>query len=176
MTAGGQQRRQRGARAVDVVGAPSSEPLPVALLLVEQPRPTSAQPRRVVSRLAGEELDDVGGDVGRRWIDHFAEVEEGQPAAKLPRVVRVERAPPAASALHPLQPLPRPPAGGADAGDVVGRGVQWLVETQRPDGTWDEPLFTGVGFPGDFYINYHLYRQVFPVSALGRYVSERTVR
>ncbi len=32
------------------------------------------------------------------------------------------------------------------------------------------PEFTGTGFPGDFYINYHLYRQVFPVMALGRYV------
>jgi squalene-hopene/tetraprenyl-beta-curcumene cyclase len=61
-------------------------------------------------------------------------------------------------------------------GDVVERGVRWLVENQRADGTWDEPLFTGVGFPGDFYINYHLYRQVFPVSALGRYVTERAGR
>jgi squalene-hopene/tetraprenyl-beta-curcumene cyclase len=50
------------------------------------------------------------------------------------------------------------------------RGVQWLVRTQRPDGSWDEPEFTGTGFPGDFYINYHLYRQVFPISALGRYL------
>ena len=49
------------------------------------------------------------------------------------------------------------------------RGVAWLVDTQRADGTWDEPQFTGTGFPGDFYINYHLYRLVFPVSALGRY-------
>ena len=40
--------------------------------------------------------------------------------------------------------------------------------TQRADGTWDEPWYTGTGFPGDFYINYHLYRQVFPVMALGR--------
>ena len=28
--------------------------------------------------------------------------------------------------------------------------------------------FTGTGFPGDFYLNYHLYRDVFPVMALGR--------
>jgi squalene-hopene/tetraprenyl-beta-curcumene cyclase len=51
------------------------------------------------------------------------------------------------------------------------RAVTWLVEHQRADGTWDEPSFTGVGFPGDFYINYHLYRLVFPVTALGRYLS-----
>ena len=54
---------------------------------------------------------------------------------------------------------------------AVDRGVRWLAETQRPDGTWDEPLFTGTGFPGDFYINYHLYRLVFPISALGRYLA-----
>jgi squalene-hopene/tetraprenyl-beta-curcumene cyclase len=51
---------------------------------------------------------------------------------------------------------------------AVDRGVGWLVDTQRPDGTWDEPYHTGTGFPGDFYINYHLYRLVFPVMALGR--------
>jgi squalene-hopene/tetraprenyl-beta-curcumene cyclase len=52
--------------------------------------------------------------------------------------------------------------------DAVARGVRWLVESQRPDGTWDEPWHTGTGFPGDFYINYHLYRLVFPIMALGR--------
>jgi squalene-hopene/tetraprenyl-beta-curcumene cyclase len=61
-------------------------------------------------------------------------------------------------------------AGGEDALDSAKRGVAWLAATQRPDGGWDEPEFTGTGFPGDFYINYHLYRLVFPISALGRYV------
>jgi len=61
-------------------------------------------------------------------------------------------------------------AGGDDAMASAGRGAAWLAATQRPDGTWDEPQFTGTGFPGDFYINYHLYRLVFPVSALGRYL------
>ncbi len=55
----------------------------------------------------------------------------------------------------------------------LDRGVAYLVATQRDDGTWDEPWFTGTGFPGDFYINYHLYRLVFPLMALGRYVMGR---
>lgn len=56
-------------------------------------------------------------------------------------------------------------------GEPTRRGVAWLVEHQRSNGSWDEPFFTGTGFPGDFYINYHLYRLVFPVMALGRYVA-----
>jgi squalene-hopene/tetraprenyl-beta-curcumene cyclase len=59
-----------------------------------------------------------------------------------------------------------------DRSQSLHRGARWLAETQRPDGTWDEPQFTGTGFPGDFYINYHLYRLVFPVMALGRYQQE----
>ena len=46
--------------------------------------------------------------------------------------------------------------------------MRWLADTQLEDGSWDEPQYTGTGFPGHFYINYHLYRQVFPVMALGR--------
>jgi len=55
--------------------------------------------------------------------------------------------------------------------DAVARGVDWLVRTQRIDGGWDEDLYTGTGFPGDFYINYEMYRVVFPLSALGRYLA-----
>ena len=53
---------------------------------------------------------------------------------------------------------------------AMARGVAWLVEQQRPDGSWDEPEYTGTGFPGDFYVNYGLYRHVFPLMALGRWV------
>jgi len=56
----------------------------------------------------------------------------------------------------------------------IERGIAYLSETQREDGSWDEDKFTGTGFPGDFYINYHLYRIVFPVMALGRYVHQHS--
>ncbi|MFI9082083.1 squalene--hopene cyclase [Streptomyces sioyaensis] len=61
-------------------------------------------------------------------------------------------------------------AAGERDGEAVRRGVRWLAATQREDGSWDEPYFTGTGFPWDFSINYHLYRQVFPLTALGRYL------
>ncbi len=84
------------------------------------------------------------------------------------------------------------------AGDLdcngIERGVAYLARTQRADGTWDEPYFTGTGFPGyrqgeppkqmpkpgesgfqgldmpgGFMINYHMYRNYWPLMALGRY-------
>jgi squalene-hopene/tetraprenyl-beta-curcumene cyclase len=64
-------------------------------------------------------------------------------------------------------------AAGRDDGEPARLGVTWLVDHQTSDGTWQEPQYTGTGFPGDFYINYHLYRHVFPVMALGRYLEAR---
>jgi squalene-hopene/tetraprenyl-beta-curcumene cyclase len=61
-------------------------------------------------------------------------------------------------------------AAGERDSAAVERGIRWLAQTQREDGTWDEPQYTGTGFPRDFYINYHLYRLAFPITALGRYV------
>lgn len=58
-----------------------------------------------------------------------------------------------------------------ERGTAVQAGVRWLLARQRPDGTWDEPEFTGTGFPGDFSIRYHLYRHVFPLTALHRYLA-----
>jgi squalene-hopene/tetraprenyl-beta-curcumene cyclase len=63
------------------------------------------------------------------------------------------------------------------AGEIDHRatkaGIEYLIRTQEKDGSWDEPYFTGTGFPPDFMIRYHLYRDVFPVMALGRYRNAR---
>jgi squalene-hopene/tetraprenyl-beta-curcumene cyclase len=76
----------------------------------------------------------------------------------------------------------------------VREGLAYLTSTQRADGTWDEPYYTGTGFPGygfgaridfrdpqtrsriaqgtelqrGFMINYNLYRHYFPLMAMGR--------
>ncbi|MET9567498.1 squalene--hopene cyclase [Streptomyces tauricus] len=65
-------------------------------------------------------------------------------------------------------------AAGERESEAVERGVGWLVQAQHEDGTWEEPHFTGTGFPGDYSIRYHLYRQVFPLMALGRYLHQET--
>jgi squalene-hopene/tetraprenyl-beta-curcumene cyclase len=59
-------------------------------------------------------------------------------------------------------------AGDYDS-DNVKMGIEYLLGKQNANGSWPEPEFTGTGFPGHFYINYHQYRNQFPLTALGRY-------
>ena len=79
--------------------------------------------------------------------------------------------------------------------EAAQKGLLYLTKTQQKDGTWDEPYFTGTGFPGygvgerprsltnkgenhyqgldmpaGFMINYHLYRNYWPLLAMGRYL------
>ena len=58
--------------------------------------------------------------------------------------------------------------------DSVARGVAYLLRTQKKDGSWDEPVFTGTGFPRVFYLKYHMYRQYFPLLALTTYAKVLT--
>jgi squalene-hopene/tetraprenyl-beta-curcumene cyclase len=53
--------------------------------------------------------------------------------------------------------------------DSVARGIAYLLRTQQKDGAWDEPQYTGTGFPRVFYLKYHMYRQYFPLLALTTY-------
>jgi squalene-hopene/tetraprenyl-beta-curcumene cyclase len=59
-------------------------------------------------------------------------------------------------------------AEGVDS-DAVRSGVEWLIENQQPDGTWEENLHTGTGFPNVFYLSYDMYRNYFPLLALATY-------
>jgi squalene-hopene/tetraprenyl-beta-curcumene cyclase len=53
----------------------------------------------------------------------------------------------------------------------VEKGVEYLVSTQNPDGSWSETLITGTGFPRVFYLKYDMYRNNWPLMALARYAS-----
>jgi squalene-hopene/tetraprenyl-beta-curcumene cyclase len=48
------------------------------------------------------------------------------------------------------------------------RAANYLLDHQNEDGSWDEELWTGTGFPRVFYLKYHLYRISFPLYALAR--------
>ncbi len=64
-------------------------------------------------------------------------------------------------------------AGGDTTSNSLHKGIEYLIETQRKDGGWDEKLSTGTGFPGVFYLKYHYYRHSFPVLALSDYLRTR---
>jgi squalene-hopene/tetraprenyl-beta-curcumene cyclase len=46
------------------------------------------------------------------------------------------------------------------------RGIEYLIRTQNPDGSWTEDETTGTGFPKVFYLKYDMYRNAWPL--LGR--------
>jgi squalene-hopene/tetraprenyl-beta-curcumene cyclase len=58
--------------------------------------------------------------------------------------------------------------------ESIEKGIQYLLNNQKEDGTWDEEEFTGTGFPQVFYLRYHMYKSYFPLLALGKY--RNTVR
>jgi squalene-hopene/tetraprenyl-beta-curcumene cyclase len=63
-------------------------------------------------------------------------------------------------------------AAGDTRSESIQRGILYLLETQRPDGHWDEDQYTGTGFPRVFYLAYHLYRDYFPLIALSTYARD----
>ncbi len=62
-------------------------------------------------------------------------------------------------------------AAGRTSGVVVERGIEHLLRTQRADGSWEDRLWNGTGFPRVFFLKYHLYAKYFPLWALGVYRS-----
>jgi squalene-hopene/tetraprenyl-beta-curcumene cyclase len=52
-------------------------------------------------------------------------------------------------------------------------GVDYLLSTQKADGSWIEPEVTGTGFPRVFYLRYDMYRNNFPLLALATFRKAR---
>ncbi|MBI4560712.1 MAG: squalene--hopene cyclase, partial [Candidatus Rokubacteria bacterium] len=53
-------------------------------------------------------------------------------------------------------------AGGRSSGPAAERGIRYLLESQRADGSWEDGYWNGAGFPRVFYLKYHLYAKYFP--------------
>ncbi len=51
----------------------------------------------------------------------------------------------------------------------IQRGIEYLIHHQNLDGSWTEPETTGTGFPRVFYLKYDMYRNSWPLLALGTY-------
>jgi squalene-hopene/tetraprenyl-beta-curcumene cyclase len=49
------------------------------------------------------------------------------------------------------------------------RGIEYLIRTQNPDGSWSEDEATGTGFPKVFYLKYDMYRNSWPLLALATF-------
>lgn len=62
---------------------------------------------------------------------------------------------------------------GESSSDIVRRGIDYLLDGQREDGSWFDETWTATGFPRVFYLRYHLYATYFPLWALAAY--RRTV-
>jgi squalene-hopene/tetraprenyl-beta-curcumene cyclase len=56
-----------------------------------------------------------------------------------------------------------------DQSDGLRHGIQYLIRNQRHDGSWQDDYWTGTGFPGVFYLKYHLYAIYFPLLALATF-------
>ena len=60
-------------------------------------------------------------------------------------------------------------ATGDTDSEAVRRGVSYLLDTQRSDGSWSDEHWTGTGFPRVFYLRYDYYDDYFPLLALATY-------
>ena len=66
-------------------------------------------------------------------------------------------------------------AAGKTSDPAVMRGIRFLLDRQRADGTWFEPEYTGTGFPLVFYLKYHYYSVYFPLMALSLYAAKQNI-
>jgi len=67
-------------------------------------------------------------------------------------------------------------AGGDLRSESLYNGIDYLIRTQRLDGTWNEDYCTGTGFPRVFYLSYTEYRNTFPLLALATFLNTIAAR
>ncbi|HEX5478648.1 MAG TPA: squalene--hopene cyclase, partial [Dehalococcoidia bacterium] len=125
----------------------------VPALVAAGESPRSPRIRRAVAWLAAHQNPDGG------WGETCASYDEPQ----------TQRGRGESTASQTAWALLALIAAGEERADAARRGVEYLVRTQQSDGQWHEPQFTGTGFPRDFMLKYHLYRNYWPMWALGRY-------
>ncbi|HXE11573.1 MAG TPA: squalene--hopene cyclase [Bryobacteraceae bacterium] len=66
---------------------------------------------------------------------------------------------------------------GSDTRSIsLHKGIEYLIDTQRPDGDWNEKYATGTGFPRVFYLTYADYRNTFPILALSAFAKVKAAR
>lgn len=51
--------------------------------------------------------------------------------------------------------------------EAIIRGFNYLTKNQKEQGCWNENYTTGTGFSGKLYLDYRIYKDVWPLSALG---------
>ena len=114
--------------------------------------PSSPYIRRAVRWLEQRQRDDGGwGEDGASyWPDRRDEAKTSTPSQTAWAVLGLM-------------------AAGEVDGTAVRRGVEYLLNAPREDGSWREDHYNAVGFPRVFYLKYHGYSAYFPVWALARY-------
>jgi len=134
-----------------------------------------------------EDLDSLPVHRALRWLEERQNADGGFGESCASYVDRAQRGRGESTASQTAWGLLALVAGGRARGESARRAAAWLCERQRADGAWDEEAFTGCGFPGygtgeekgariregtelcaGFMIRYHLYRNCFPLLALGR--------
>ena len=137
---------------------------------------------------AGEDMEGLSGRRAVRWLEDRQNPDGGWGETCASYVDEAARGRGESTASQTAWALLGLVAAGRADSQSAHRGARWLLERQRTDGAWDEESFTGCGFPGygigeehgaritegrelsaGFMIRYHLYRNCFPLLALGRY-------
>jgi squalene-hopene/tetraprenyl-beta-curcumene cyclase len=119
-------------------------------------------------RAVGVPADDPAVLAGAAWLEDHQQADGGwgeTPESYADRSLAGCGPPTASQTAWAIAGLV---AAGRGRAGAVRRGMDWLLSRQEPDGSWEQPEFTGTGFPRVFYLRYHWYPIYFPLISLVR--------